>query len=141
DARIRIAAAARRLHGARAESTLAKVTYHRLPLNDVWFRDNGPLFVQERAHDRSHDRGPDQGPGRVAMTDWGFNAWGEKYSPWTDDDRAPARLAPRLDMLRFVAPAIMEGGSLELNSRGVCLTTRSCLLEPNRNPELSAAQI
>ena len=137
DARRRIAAAAGRLDGARAESTLANVTYHRLPLNDVWFRDNGPLFVQEGARDRA----PDTGPGRVAMTDWGFNAWGEKYSPWTDDDRAPARLAARLDMLCFVAPAIMEGGSLEINGRGVCLTTRSCLLEPNRNPDLSAADI
>ncbi len=130
DAKRRITAAAEGLHGSGAAVVLANVTYHRLPLNDVWFRDNGPLFVKEGADN-----------GRVAMTDWGFNAWGEKYRPWSDDDRAPATLAARLAMRRFVAPAIMEGGSLEVNGRGVCLTTRSCLLEPNRNPDLGAAEI
>jgi len=141
DAKERVGAAAAGLHGAEAESVLANVTYHQLPLNDVWFRDNGPLFVQEGARDGSTERAPATRLGRVALTDWGFNAWGEKYSPWTDDDRAPATLAARLGMRRFVAPAIMEGGSLEINGHGVCLTTRSCLLEPNRNPDLGAAEI
>ncbi len=138
DARARIGAVATRLYGAQARQVLANVSYNRIPLNDVWFRDNGPLFVQEA----TPARGPGStAPGRVAMTDWGFNAWGGKYAPWDDDDRAPAALAKKLDMLRFVAPAIMEGGSLELNGRGVCLTTRSCLLEPNRNPNLSESAI
>jgi len=145
DAKVRIEEAAAKLHGAEAEAVVANVTYHRLPLNDVWFRDNGPLFVKERARALAGDGAPGTAPGsgdsRVALTDWGFNAWGEKYSPWSDDDRAPATLAARLGMRRFVAPAIMEGGSLEVNGRGVCLTTRSCLLEPNRNPDLSAAEI
>ena len=123
DARRRISAAA-----ALDEQVLANITYNRIPLNDVWFRDNGPLFVQDAS-------------GRVAMTDWGFNAWGGKYAPWDDDDRAPAALAERLGMRRFEAPAVMEGGSLELNGHGVCLTTRSCLLEPNRNPNLSESAI
>ncbi|MBW7917663.1 MAG: agmatine deiminase family protein [Trueperaceae bacterium] len=56
-----------------------------------------------------------------------------------DRRRPPVTLAARLGMRRFVAPVVMEGGSLELNSHGVCLTTRSCLLEPNRNPRLDAA--
>jgi len=145
DAKRRIGAASARLHGTTAGSVLAKVTYHRLPLNDVWFRDNGPLFVQEGVRNPATDVATGtpsaSAAGRVALTDWGFNAWGQKYFPWSDDDRAPATLAARLGMRHFVAPAIMEGGSLEINGRGVCLTTRSCLLEPNRNPELSAAQI
>jgi len=133
DARARLGAAAARLHGAEADRALANVSYNRMNLNDVWFRDNGPLFVQRPAEAGK--------PGRVALTDWGFNAWGGKYWPWSDDDRAPATLAARLGMRRFVAPAIMEGGSLELNGRGVCLTTRSCLLEPNRNPGLNEAAL
>jgi agmatine deiminase len=153
DARTRIADAAQRLDLSTAEAVTANVTYHRLPLNDVWFRDNGPLFVQEGVRDKAVPRGtaaarrgaasdePVRTPGRVALTDWGFNAWGEKYAPWTDDDRAPATLAARLNMKRFAVPAIMEGGSLEVNGHGVCLTTRSCLLEPNRNPDLGAAEI
>src|SRR5690606_2507214 len=102
--------------------------FHRVPLNDVWFRDNGPLFVREA-------------DGRVAMTDWRFNAWGGKYAPWDDDDRAPLAVARRLGMRRYAVDAVMEGGSLELNGRGVCLTTRSCLLTPTRNPGLSQADI
>jgi len=129
DARARIANAAAARHGDEAERVLGNVTYNLLPLNDVWFRDNGPLFVQSAES------------GRVALTDWGFNAWGKKYAPWSDDDRAPATLAARLGMRRFVAPAVMEGGSLELNGHGVCLTTRSCLLEPNRNPDLGPAEL
>ncbi len=107
---------------------LANITFHRLPLNDVWFRDNGPLFL----------RNP---KGHVALTDWGFNAWGEKYAPWDADDSAPATVARTLDMKRFAVPVIMEGGSLELNSHGVCLTTRSCLLSPQRNPDLGEEEL
>ncbi len=107
---------------------LANVTFHRVPLNDVWFRDNGPLFVRNQN-------------GQVALTDWDFNAWGEKYSPWDDDDRAPAAVAETLQVRRFSFPVVMEGGSLELNAQGVCLTTRSCLLSAKRNPSMSEADL
>ncbi len=133
DARQRTAAAAQRLFPATAASVLANVEYFRVPLNDVWFRDNGPLFVVGAPGSAE--------AGRVAATDWRFNAWGKKYAPWDDDDRAAAALAARLNMMCFEVPIVMEGGALELNGRGVCLTTRSCLLEPNRNPELTPEQI
>lgn len=107
---------------------LENVTFNRLPLNDVWFRDNGPLFVRDRA-------------GRVALTDWEFNAWGGKYAPWDLDDLAPRGVAERLGMRRFEAPLVMEGGALEINGRGVCLTTRSCLLSQHRNPEATEEEI
>ncbi len=108
---------------------VANVTYNRIPLNDVWFRDNGPIFVR---NDET---------GRVALTDWGFNAWGGKYAPWDLDDAAPAAVAARLGMRRFPVRWIMEGGALELNGQGVCITTRSCLLSPHRNPDLDEAAI
>ncbi len=111
-----------------ADAPLANVTFHRVPLNDVWFRDNGPLFIKNN-------------DGQVALTDWGFNAWGEKYSPWDDDDRVPAAVAETLQMRRFSFPIIMEGGSLELNGQGVCLTTRSCLLSPKRNSGMSEGEL
>lgn len=107
---------------------LENITFHRVPLNDVWFRDNGPLFVRNAE-------------GQVALTDWGFNAWGEKYEPWESDDRAPEAVARTLQMKRFALPVVMEGGSLELNAHGVCLTTRSCLLSPMRNPNLGEAEL
>ncbi|MEJ2291365.1 MAG: agmatine deiminase family protein [Deinococcales bacterium] len=105
-----------------------RIAFHRLPLNDAWFRDNGPIFVRDAA-------------GRVALTDWRFNAWGGKYAPWDDDDRAPRVVARRLRMQRFEIPYVMEGGSLEVNGEGVCLTTRSCLLARERNPELDEHEV
>ena len=107
---------------------LETITFHRVPLNDVWFRDNGPLFIKNAAN-------------QVALTDWSFNAWGEKYAPWDDDDRAPAAVAQTLEMKRFTVPVIMEGGSLELNGQGVCLTTRSCLLSQRRNSDLGETEL
>lgn len=111
----------------RAEVDLSRITFHRLPLNDIWFRDNGPLFIRHRQ-------------GEVALTDWVFNAWGGKYD-WELDTQAPAAVANTLAMKRFAVPYVMEGGALELNGQGVCLTTRSCLLTPTRNPGLSEAEI
>lgn len=103
---------------------LERITFHRIPLNDVWFRDNGPIFIRDAQ-------------GRLALTDWTFNAWGGKYAPWDQDDRAPERVAERLGVRRFELPYVMEGGALEVNDQGLCLTTRSCLLSQERNPNLS----
>jgi len=100
----------------------ANVTFLRLPLDDAWFRDNGPLFIRDEA-------------GRVAMTDWRFNAWGEKYE-WRMDNGAPGRVGLHLGMRRFEIPVVLEGGAIELNGDGVCLTTRSCLLSQRRNPNM-----
>ncbi|HEX7001349.1 MAG TPA: agmatine deiminase family protein [Trueperaceae bacterium] len=111
-----------------ADADMGRVRFHRVPLNDVWFRDNGPLFVREA-------------DGSVALTDWRFNAWGGKYAPWDDDDRAPRAVADTLGMRRYQVDAVMEGGALEFNGRGVCITTRSCLLTPTRNPGLSEGEI
>src|SRR5690554_3764956 len=56
-------------------------------------------------------------------------------------EAAAAELTEHLGVKNFRVPIIMEGGALEINGHGVCLTTRSCLLEPNRNPELSPSEI
>ncbi len=108
---------------SRSAAPMARVSFLRVPLNDAWFRDNGPIFVTGPA-------------GEVALTDWQFNAWGGKYAPWDADDAAPAAVARHLAMQRFEVPYVMEGGSLDVDGLGTCLTTRSCLLSPERNPEL-----
>ncbi|MEW6279335.1 MAG: agmatine deiminase family protein [Candidatus Eremiobacterota bacterium] len=110
-----------------ARRRLPGVRCHRVPLDDVWFRDNGPLFV----------RRPD---GAVAMTHWRFNAWGEKYD-FELDARAPEALERILTGHRFEVPVVLEGGSLDVNGRGLALTTRQCLLHPRRNPGWSEADL
>lgn len=102
------------------------VTYHRVPLDDVWFRDNGPLFVT---------RGED-----VSFVNWEFNSWGGKFE-WHNDTLAPEAVAAYLGAAHWDLPVVMEGGSIELGGGGVALTTRQCLLTDTRNPGLDEAGI
>lgn len=112
----------------------AKVVPERLrlfdhPHNDVWCRDHGPIFVKHRD------------TGEVAVTDWGFNAWGGKFPPWELDDAIPGRIAKSLGMRVFKGGMILEGGAIEVNGVGQLLTTEAVLLNPNRNPDLDRTAI
>ena len=115
--------ARRRLDEAGADA--ARVRTHRVPLDDAWFRDNGPIFLVD-------------GYGRVSLTDWRFNAWGGKYRH-DRDDRVPQAVADFLGMRRFAFDFVLEGGAVEVNDEGVLITTRACLLTPTRNPQLDEA--
>jgi len=103
------------------------VRLHRIPTNEPWCRDHGPMFVV---------RG-----GELAVVDWDYNAWGGKYPPFDRDDAVPAAVATALGVRVFTPGVVMEGGSLDVNGRGALLTTESCLLNPNRNPQLDRAAI
>lgn len=113
----------------RARADLARVTLYDHPTDDAWCRDHGPIFVRNRKS------------GEVALVDWKFNAWGEKYSPSDSDDRIPRRVARALRMRRFENRMVLEGGSIDANGSGLLLTTEACLLNPNRNPDLSRREI
>lgn len=107
---------------ARARLAGANVKYHRVPLDDVWMRDNGPIFVRREVG----------GVKQVALINWRFNAWGGKFD-WENDDRVPEYVAGALNAAHWDLPVVMEGGALEINGAGTCLTTRSCLLTDTRN--------
>ncbi|ALW87528.1 agmatine deiminase family protein [Deinococcus actinosclerus] len=112
---------------ARARLGGADVTFHDVPLDDVWMRDNGPIFVKRAQAD---------GNGDLALVDWKFNSWGGKFN-WSNDDRVPEYVAGQLGTHRWAQPFVLEGGGLEVNGRGVGLTTRSCFLTDTRNPGLT----
>jgi agmatine deiminase len=76
-----------------------------------------------------------------ALVDWEYNAWGGKYPPFDLDNRVPTELARRLDRRRFAPGIVLEGGAVDVNGKGTLLTTEQCLLNPNRNPNLSRAEI
>ncbi|MCF4166604.1 agmatine deiminase [Zavarzinia compransoris] len=96
--------------------------------NDSWCRDTGPTFVTD-------DKG------RLRGVDWGFNAWGGLYSPSDLDDLVAAKILEVERVPRYRAPLILEGGSIHVDGEGTVLTTEECLLNPNRNPHLSRAEI
>jgi len=112
-----------------AKADPANVEFYDHPTNDAWCRDHGPIFVKSRY------------TGEVALTDWKFNAWGGKYSPWDSDNRIPGRIARALGLRRFARTMVLEGGSIDVNGEGLLLTTEACLLNPNRNPRLTRKRI
>jgi len=108
---------------------LARVAFHRIPTNEPWCRDHGPIFL-------TRDADP-----KFAVVDWDYNAWGNKYPPFDLDEVVPTRVAEVLDLPVFYPRMILEGGAIDVNGAGALLTTESCLLNPNRNPDLSRDQI
>ncbi|MFA5057406.1 MAG: agmatine deiminase family protein [Opitutaceae bacterium] len=110
-----------------AERTRIKFYDHAT--NDCWCRDHGPVFIR---NDRTQE---------VALTDWIYNAWGGKYPPFDFDNRIPRRIGRALGLRRFAPGIVLEGGSIDTNGRGLLLTTESCLLNRNRNPDLSQREI
>lgn len=114
-----------------AGTRLANVFFHHFPTNDAWCRDHGPIFVQ-----RETPAGAEQ-----AIIDWGYNAWGDKYPPYDLDDIIPSRVGTAYGIPVFHPGIVMEGGSIDVNGAGTLLTTEACLLNPNRNPQLSKRQI
>src|SRR6201996_5392426 len=100
--------------------------------DDAWLRDTGPTFVVD-------------GSGARRGVDWRFNAWGGAdgglYTSWERDDRVAAKVLEVEGDGRYRAPLILEGGAIHVDGEGTVLTTEQCLLNPNRNPELSREQI
>jgi agmatine deiminase len=114
------------------QGRLGNIVFHRLPTNDAWCRDHGAIFVKRNQSD---------GRNTLCALDWKYNAWGDKYPPYDLDNRVPAGMAEYLKVPRIEIPWVLEGGSIDVNGQGVLLTTQACLLNPNRNPELSQSQI
>jgi agmatine deiminase len=110
---------------------LTRVFFHRVPTDDAWCRDHGPIFIE-----RSGPGGNEQ-----VLLDWGYNAWGGKYPPFELDDAVPRRLAKKLELPVEQPGMILEGGSIDVNGAGTLLTTEQCLLNPNRNPSMSRGAI
>lgn len=108
----------------------SNVHLHVFPTNDAWVRDYGPCFVTS-----SNRECP------MIAVDWEYNAWGGKYPPWDEDNRTPQRIAELRGIPAVKGGMVLEGGSIDVNGRGLLLTTEACLLNPNRNPTLTRSQI
>lgn len=108
-----------------------RIFLHRIPTNDAWCRDHGPNFV--------YRTGP-EGEEKV-IVDWEYNAWGGKYEPYDDDNSVPSRIAEMRSLPIVSTGMVLEGGAIDVNGRGLLLTTEACLLNPNRNPSMSRGEI
>jgi agmatine deiminase len=114
-----------------AEPQLAcsgKIETFEVPLDDSWARDSGPTFVQNEE-------------GALAAVHWQFNAWGNKFAPYTYDAAFATRLAEASQTKLYRAPLVCEGGAIHTDGEGTLITTEQCLLNTNRNPHLSRQQV
>ena len=103
-----------------------------LSYNDSWMRDVGPTFVVSDG-------------GLVRLVDWEFNAWGGLegglYFPWDLDSLVARKIGEIERVDRYKAPLVLEGGAIHVDGQGTLITTEQCLLNRNRNPNLSRGEI
>ena len=103
------------------------VQLERRVYGDVWLRDTGPLVI-------------DDGQGALAARRFGFNGWGGKFE-MAGDQTIGAELARDAGLAVSTADWILEGGAIDGDGTGLVVTTEQCLLNPNRNSQLSRAEI
>jgi len=108
--------------------SLTNVNFYIHPNNDVWVRDNGPIFVFDN-------------DGYMKILDWGFNGWGED-APYALCDAIPQLVSEDIN-IPFVdlSSMVLEGGAMELDGNGTLMATKSSIINANRNPFLTQAQI
>ena len=110
----------------------ADVRLVEMTSNDSWIRDCGPTFVINEK-------------GELRGIDWKFNAWGGLedglYFPWDQDDLVGEKVIELERAARYAPDFILEGGSIDVDGEGSVIVTEQCLLNHDRNPNLSREQI
>ncbi|WP_199611727.1 agmatine deiminase family protein [Flocculibacter collagenilyticus] len=117
------------LNPSLSSEQLDKVYWVITNTNDTWARDHGPITVSDGS--------------KIKVLNFTFNGWGEKYEHQLDNEINNHLFASHFfnDTNIEHIPMVLEGGGIEINEHGVLLTTSECLLNNNRNPDLSKENI
>ncbi len=94
--------------------------------NDVWVRDNGPVFVRDQNDN-------------LLITNWEFNGWGGKEA-YQYDNQIPTHISNAIGISKVDVDMVLEGGAIEVDGHGTLMATRSSILNRNRNPGLTQEQ-
>lgn len=105
---------------AAAGVDLSKITFRQVSYMDGWMRDCGSIWVKDQA-------------GRPALVKWIFNQWGGKFPDLLPDDKLPYNIKEWLNLPMLEPRLVLEGGAIDVNGQGLCLTTEQCVLNENRN--------
>lgn len=115
---------------------LTNVDFKIYKTDDVWVRDNGPIYVKDK-------------DGKLVIQDWGFNGWGQKTDDqsgmsigFTNCNTIPSQIATDQNMtyVDLNATMINEGGSVEIDGQGTLMACKSSILNANRNPGMTQEQ-
>jgi agmatine deiminase len=102
--------------------------FYLIPYGDIWMRDIAPIFLVKPQESL------------LATVSFAWNGWGHKYLLEHDDQVAIA-ISKSVELPAFSFPWVLEGGAVEVDGEGTCLTTKQCLLNTNRNPTLNQTEI
>lgn len=110
-----------RVHGIleKRGCDMKQIDFYDWPFEDVWIRDNGPIFVFDENN-------------QLLVMDFGFNGWGKKY-PYKNSNKIPQKVAKELNLSCVTVPMINEGGSVEIDGKGTLMAKKSSILNRNRN--------
>ena len=103
------------------------VRFHQIPFGDIWMRDMTPIHIKNTE-------------GKLGALHFQWNGWGGKYM-LEHDDLVAEKILQTLDIPKFEFNWVLEGGAIEVDGEGTCLTTKQCLLNPNRNPNMDQKAI
>jgi agmatine deiminase len=106
---------------------MSMIDFWDYPTDDVWVRDNGPIFVRDSSN-------------KLVVQNWKFNGWGRKMK-YQNDDYIPIDVARDLGLPRVDVPMVNEGGSIEIDGRGTLMAKKSSIINKNRNPGLTQAKV
>lgn len=108
--------------------SLSNIDFFIFPTDDVWVRDNGPIYVKDKN-------------GNLVIEDWGFNGWGKK-TQFANCNTIPAKIAAAQNKTVVDLNSIMinEGGSVEIDGNGTLMACKSSILNNNRNPAITQAR-
>jgi len=110
-----------------------RIHYHHCPTDDAWIRSYATMIVKVRDADPAF-------PPRLAV-DWRFNGWGGSHQPCDRDNAMSHSMSRTLGIPEVAGGMVLEGGAVEVNGHGTLLTTRSCLLNSNRNADFNREHI
>jgi len=106
---------------------MSKVDFFVFPTDDVWVRDNGPIYVFDTE-------------GELWIENWQFNGWGNKVT-YDKDNKIPALISQATGVPKIDIPMVMEGGALEFDGKGTCISTLSCVNNDNRTKDFTLEEI
>lgn len=117
------------------------IEIHFFELDDSWARDISPLWVEESLVKESVVEENEKEASSSLALKFLFNAWGNKFEPYAHDAKVAEHITQISKSKVETYDFVLEGGAIHGNGSGILLTTEECLLNPNRNPELSKDDI
>ena len=99
-----------------------------MSIDDSWARDSGPNFLVNAA-------------GELAGSTWEFNAWGGQFDPYDQDNLMGSRILELAGVREYPSKLIAEGGGITVDGEGTVITTETCFLNKNRNPDWTRAEV